>query len=324
MVGMTMTGSAADTKVQRLNAASLRKVIEPEQEFDFAAMRAGQVLPDCLLSVAGLDLDLTPEQRARLSREETAAMLSMGVVFESVLNAGFSWQVATAQNLRDERITYMLHEVGEETRHSRAFVRLVQQLEPQAANPLDNPFLAFFVRRVLSVLITSPALLATLILAGEEIPDLLQKLASEHPDTDPVLAAVNRYHRAEEARHLSFARLTVGELHTDAGPVERALIRWAAPALVTILFETFVHWNVYPTVGLPAWKTWRAANRTPQRRAIKLTAVRPILKALLDAGVFAPGRVPRPWRALCQVDAHGRPRPGSPSLESVGLAGTSA
>ena len=50
------------------------------------------------------------------------------------------------------------------------------------------------------------ALLLVMVLAGEEIPDHLQKLAAEHPDTDPFLAALNRYHRMEEARHLSFAR----------------------------------------------------------------------------------------------------------------------
>ena len=50
------------------------------------------------------------------------------------------------------------------------------------------------------------------MLAGEEIPDLMQKLASEHPETDPLLAEVNRYHRQEEARHLAFARMRLPEL----------------------------------------------------------------------------------------------------------------
>lgn len=314
------TTSPADQKVDRLNTASLRTVIEPEEAFDFAAIGAGQVLPDELLTVAGLDLDLTPAQKATLSREETAAMLATGVMFESVLNAGFSWQVATAKDIRDPRITYMLHEVGEETRHSRAFVRVIEQLRPTAKNPLQNPLFDRIERFMLTILIKSRAMLATMILAGEEIPDLLQKIASEHPDTDPTLAAVNKYHRMEEARHLAFARLTVGELYPQVGRVERFRVRHMAPLMIGGLFDMFVHPGVYATVGLPAWKTWRAANRTPQRRAVKLAAVRPILKALLDGGVFRPGRIPRGWRTLCQVDRQGTPLPGSPSLESVGLA----
>lgn len=310
----TTTASPADTKVDRLNTASLRKIIEPEETFDFAAISKGQILPDELLSVHGLDIDLTPEQKATLSREETAAMLSMGVSFESILNAGFSWQVATSKDFSDPRVMYMLHEVGEETRHSRAFVRVIQELQPQAKNPLAGPIPQFVERRFLPTLIKSPALLAVMILAGEEIPDLLQKIASEHPDTDPVLAQVNKYHRMEEARHLAFARLTVGELYPSASLKEKWLIRRIAPLLIDGLFDTFVHPGVYATVGLPTWKTWKAANRTPRRRAIKLTAVRPILKALMDGGVFKPGKVNKRWQHLCQVDRFGQPLPGSVTL----------
>jgi hypothetical protein len=257
---------------------------------------------------------LTPEQKATLSREETAAMLSMGVAFESILNAGFSWQVATSSDLTDPRVTYMLHEVGEETRHSRAFVRVVQELRPQAKNPLDKKVFQAFQRRFLPILIKSPALLAVMILAGEEIPDLLQKLASEHPDTDQTLAAVNKYHRMEEARHLAFARLTIGELYPKAGLREKWMIRRIAPLLIDGLFDTFVHPGVYATVGLPTWETWKAANKTPQRRAIKTTAVRPILKALIEGGVFKKGNVNKRWQSLCQVDRFGQPLPGSVAL----------
>jgi len=316
----TTAATTADTKVERLNTASLRKVIEPEETFDFSAMTKGQVIPDALLTTAGLDLDLTPEQKALLSREETAAMLSTGVMFESVLNAGFSWQVATSRDVTDPRITYMLHEVGEETRHSRAFVRVVQELAPTAKNPMNNPVFNRIEARMLPILIKSPALLATMILAGEEIPDLLQKIASEHPDTDPVLASINKYHRMEEARHLAFARLTVGELYPKAGRLERWRVRHMAPVMIGGLFDTFVHPGVYATVGLPTWKTWRAANATPQRRAVKLAAVRPILKALIEGGVFKKGRIPKGWRTLCQVDRQGQPLPGTPTLQSVGLA----
>jgi len=317
---MSEAAHAADVKVGRLNTASLRNPIEPEGHFDFGALGDGQVLPDELLTVAGLPVRLTAEQRARLSREEVASMLAAGVGFEAILSAGFSWQVATADDITDPRVTYMLHEVGEETRHSRAFVRVVEQLAPTADNPLRHPVLRRIERLVLPYLIRSPALLATMILAGEEIPDLLQKLASEHPGTDPVLAAVNRYHRLEEARHLAFARLTVGPLYAAAGRIERLAVRHAAPSIIEQLFRGVIHPGVYATVGLPTWRTWSEANRTPQRQAIKLAAVRPILRALADAGVVRAGRVPRAWRRLCQVDRRLRPLPSSPTLAAVGLA----
>jgi hypothetical protein len=328
MVDMTMLDdaptttapNAADTKVGRLNTASLRKVIEPEDTFDFGAMSRGQVIADELLSVAGLGLDLTPEQKARLSREETAAMLSAGVAFEAILMAGFAWQVATTTTLTDSRTMYMLHEIGEETRHSRAFVRVVQELGPTAKNPLAGKIPRYVQQKFLPILIKSPALLATMILAGEELPDLLQKIASEHPDTDRVLAEVNKYHRMEEARHLAFARLTVGELYKKAGRRERLRIRLLAPLMIGGLFDTFIHPGVYATVGLPTWKTWKAAKATDERRAIKYAAARPILKALVEGGVFAKGKIPKGWRTLCGVDQHNVPLPELPTLSSVALA----
>jgi hypothetical protein len=124
----------------------------------------------------------------------------------------------------------------------------------------------------------------------------------------------------EEARHLAFARLTVGELYKTAGRRERLRIKYLAPFLIGGLFDTFIHPGVYATVGLPSWKTGKEAKATPKRRAIKLAAARPILKALVDGNVFKKGRIPKRWQALCQVDRHGTPLPGSPTLETVGLA----
>src|SRR4051794_17729483 len=130
MTATPIEARPASEKVERLSNASTRKVLEPEELFDWGSMSKGQVLPDELLSVAGLHLDLTPEQRAKLSREEAASMLANGLRFEAILTAGFAWQIAGADDLGDPRVTYMLHEIGEESRHSRAFARLLGELKP--------------------------------------------------------------------------------------------------------------------------------------------------------------------------------------------------
>ena len=301
--------TAVDTRVNRLSDVSARQLREPEAEFDWGALGGGQILPDELLSVAGLGLSLTPEQKATLSREEVASMLASGIRFEAVLDAAFSLQLAYAgdDDLDDVRHVYMLHEVGEETRHQRAFLRLREQLAPKARNPFDTAIPRRVMRRIVKVLLRSPALFCVLLLAGEEIPDLFQKLASEHPDTDPVLRAVNKYHRAEEARHLSFARVVLPEQWAKAGFVERWRVRHAAPVIITALFETMVHPGVYATAGLPPFKTWRAAHRTRQRLQIRYDATRPILTTLCDNGIVRRTRIPAGWRRLCGVDRKGAP-----------------
>jgi P-aminobenzoate N-oxygenase AurF len=312
---MTTTAVAApDERVARLSTASVRKVLEPEELFDWSSLGSGQVVGDELLTTRGLDLELDPATKARLSREEVAAMLQMGIRFEAVLNSGFALQIAEAHDVADPRVTYMLHEIAEETRHQRAFIRLVEELRPTASNPFARGLIERIVQFNIRRFIRMPAFLMVLVLAGEEIPDLLQKLASEHPSTDPLLAAVNRYHRQEEARHLSFARTTLPELYANAGRLERLRIRYLAPLIIGGLFATFVHPGVYAAVGLPGLKTWRAVNRTPERVAVRHRATRNILKALLDAGVMRTGRVPRGWRRLCGVDREGEPIPGDAPL----------
>src|SRR5437879_4218887 len=127
----------ADVKIERLSAASLRRRIEPDIEVT-GELGAGAVLPPELLIVAGLGLGLSPDQLIKLAREEVASIVDAGLRFEAILMAGFSFQLALQRDYTDPRVVYALHEMGEETRHSRLFSRLLGQLQPTARNPLDN------------------------------------------------------------------------------------------------------------------------------------------------------------------------------------------
>ncbi len=295
-----------ETRIERLERAAAGKVIDPDRDLP-GSVGAGQVLPDELLTTAELPLTLTPEQRAKLSREEVASMLDMGARMESILNTGFSMMIAKAPSLTDPRVRFLLHEIGEETRHQRMFIRVLEQLGADNDNPLRGPVLRRLQEAFIPRVAKMPALFHVMVLAGEEIPDLLQKLASEHPGTDPFLATVNRYHRAEEARHISYAKTVFPELWAEAGPVERFFVRAVAPKVIRDMFHTFVHPGVYSAVGLPKWKTWRAVNRTPRRLQLRHEATRPILRTLLESGVFEGGLVTKGWQELCHVDERGNP-----------------
>lgn len=294
-----------DERIERLSAVSLKRVVEPDEAVP-GGPGDGQLLPTELLSIAGLDLDLTPEQLVKLSREEVASITAEGIRFESILTAGFSMEIVRKADLTDPRVTYILHELGEETRHSRLFVRLLTTLAPEARNPLNKPILNKIQSLVLPLLMSMPAFFCVLVLTGEEIPDLMQKLASEHADTDPFVRDVNKYHRQEEARHLAFARMILPELWRQASRFEKVMIRHVAPVMVGGMFEMLVHPGVYETVGLPGWETWRKANRSPQRVSLRHRALRPLLEALVEAGALKTGRIPSRWQKLCGVDAGGR------------------
>jgi hypothetical protein len=298
-----------DERIERLSSTSARRYVDPDVDVPGSPRppSEGPVLPPDLLSVHGLGLSLTDEQVCVLAREELASITEMGLRFEAVLMAGFCLSLSVASDLTDPRAVYALHEIGEETRHSRLFSRVLSELGATAVDPMGHTLLRRIQKFFQGEIIKRPALLDVLVLAGEEIPDLLQRRAAEHPDTDPFIKDVSRYHRQEEARHLAFARITVGEHWRSASWFERRLVRHVAPLVITDMFRMTVHPGVYATVGLPSWPTWRRVNRTPQRLALRHEACRGVLRALLDAGVFRAGRIPRGWRRLCGVDRAGQP-----------------
>lgn len=318
MTALWPTGTTAETdkhneRIERLNTASLRRVIEPDAEVT-GSLSLEQVLPDDLLSIRDLGLELTPAQKAVLAREELASITRFGILFEAVLMSGFAYHLALSRDVTDPRFVYALHEIGEETRHSRLFVRIVDQLKPQQRNPFESRLAVRVRSRLLPLLLRRPATLDAFVLAGEEIPDLFQKMAAEHPDTDPFVRDVSRYHRMEEARHLAFARTTVGEHYRVATWSDRFAVRWIVPLGIVGMFDLMVQPLVYRTVGLPALKTWLAVRRQPSRIALRQQCARSVLAALLDAGVMKKGRVNRAWQQVAGVDRWGAPAAAAPEV----------
>jgi P-aminobenzoate N-oxygenase AurF len=201
-------------------------------------------------------------------------------------------EIQRERDLTDPWVTYALHELGEETRHSRLFIRVLDQLEPTAINPFNHGLVGMVKRRVVALITRRPPLLYTMVLAGEEIPDLLQKRSLEHPDTDPFLANVNRYHRQEEARHLAFARIRLPEIWARAPRRHRFAVRRLAPSIIQAQYEGLLHPGIYHGAGLPGWRTWHRVHRSASVTALRHQATQPILGKLVKAGAFSPGRVP--------------------------------
>src|SRR5581483_10933518 len=244
-----------DRRIERLSHVSARRVIDPDVDV-VGEFGDGQIIPDELLMTYGSGIELTPEQKVVLSREQTAALLDGGVRLESALMAGFGLMLTTWRDVTDPRITYLLHEVGEETRHSRLFVRMVGQLQPKARNPFNRGIKRKVGALIYRLTASNPLLLFTMVLAGEEIPDLLQKRAVDHPDTDDYLRRVNRYHREEEARHLAFGRMVLPELWSRRPRHERWMVRRIAPHLTRLMVETqLTHPGIYEVAGLPMHRT---------------------------------------------------------------------
>jgi hypothetical protein len=307
----TLTAEAVARRVEKLNTASLTRIIDPDKDMPGGLGEGAVLAPELLLPTAGLDEGVLDEAAyARFSRLALGAITTSGLQFEAILMAGFGLHIVRAGDYTDPRITYLLHELGEETRHSRLFIRLLEQLGPLAHNPMDNWLVENVGKRVVLQVIQRPPVMFTMVLAGEEIPDLLQKLAVDHPGTDPFVREVNRYHRQEEARHLAFARMVLPELWQRASLADRFMVHNVAPVLIREMYENMIHAGVFEAVGLPGVPTWRAARNHPGRVTVRVEATRPVLATLIDAGAITRGKVPRAWQGLCGVDSGGEPREG--------------
>ena len=89
-----MAQATATRRVEKLNNASLARIIDPDKDLP-GALGDGAVLPaDLLLPTAGLDDGaLTPEQYVTFSRQALAAITRSGLMFEAILMAGFGLQI---------------------------------------------------------------------------------------------------------------------------------------------------------------------------------------------------------------------------------------
>ena len=117
------------------------------------------------------------------------------------------------------------------------------------------------------------------------------------------------YHRQEEARHLAFARTTVGEHYRQATWTDRFAVRRIVPIGIVGMFDMMVQPLVYRTIGLPAIRTWSRVRRQPHRIELRRQCARAVLDALIDAGAIKRGRIPRGWRKVAGVKRDGSPLP---------------
>jgi hypothetical protein len=259
----------------------------------------GQVLPDRLLSVAGTGVDATKEQRAALARLELGAVTEWQMRFEAVVQAGFARQVASAPDLASGRVTFLLHEIGEEAGHQRLFQRLVPSA-PDPAAPALEPIPAVF-DQVWPLAMRFPAVLYALVLAGEEILDRFQEDAADDPATDPFVREVYAFHRMEEANHVAFVQAVYAEAWVRASRVERAVVRQVVPRLIGRLFDAKVRPGDYEKAGLPSG-VWGRVRHSDAWTSSRATAARPVLDALVDVGALRRSALPRPWRQLCRLE----------------------
>ena len=202
----------------------------------------------------------------------------------------------------------LLHEIGEETRHQRLFLRMLEQMQPNAKNPFVNRVTRCLerLRHPADHLACRPCC-TCLVLGGEEIPDLFQKLASEHPDTDPFIK------RGEQVPPHGGSPAPVvrpGEAARGLGEgesIDRLAVRFVAPIIIKgCSTRSCTPASTRPWVCRP-WTPGSGSARATPVCVGRRKATRPVLDAVIEAGAFRKNRRPQ---GLAQA-GRGRVPPGA-------------
>ncbi len=183
-IATDQTTSSSDRVADRLLRSTAAKSYDPDVDIDWSAPLA----PDLAYalthrcSLYGTDLfeRLTAEQRIELGKHEVVSIASTGIFLESVLMRLLA-RVAYTGDPMSPRVQYALAELGEETRHTIMFAKMIERLGAPCYLP---PKPIRHLGRLLSAIATGPSLWGA-ILIGEEIIDRLQREILDDPSRRP-------------------------------------------------------------------------------------------------------------------------------------------
>ena len=254
-----------DQIADRLLRSTAARGYDPLVDIDWAAPLAegkAYLLPHrCSLYGTELYQQLSPDQRIELGKHEIVSVASAGIFLEGVLMRMLA-RLAYRGDPASRHIQYALTELGEETRHTVMFARMIERL----GTPCYLP--PAYIRRLGALLATTadgPALWGA-ILIGEEIVDRLQREQVNDESIQPLIRMVSRIHIIEEARHVSFARAelvkSVAKLPSSALPYHRMILARTALVVSRILISP----QVYACVGLDPRLARRTALANPYYR----------------------------------------------------------
>jgi len=242
------------TPLDALNAASVQHLMHPLAEIDWsepidADSEAWIYCPPELCSLHGHPVwdTLTEAQKRRLGLLEAVNTLGVGIWFENALSRGL---LRRAEDLApgSPEHEYLLHEVGEEARHSQMFGAFIARS--------GVPF--FRIPRMCRVLarmstwnaVHNPVMFFASVVAGEEGPDAFNRATLADGRLHPALRRISEIHIREEARHLAFARLWLRAELPKQSRAKLLAARMALPLALKVMLRPLVRWEIYAAVGL--------------------------------------------------------------------------
>jgi hypothetical protein len=285
----------AEKLAGRLLKSTARQSYDPDVDIDWTAPAVpGKfwMQPE-RMSLYGTKLwdQLDEEQRIELSKHEVASIASVGLWFEVLLMQVLLRDVYDADP-RSARTQWALTEVGDETRHSVMFGRMVATMGVPAYGPRGHARAAGRWGK--------PALRGaaaySAILIGEEPVDRWQRELMRDDRIQPLTRMMARIHVLEEARHVTFAREELVREAKNLGRTERLFQQWVTAQAALVTMRSLIHPDVYSAVGIDPHEGRVAALTNPNYRATIAWMGEKVMPFLEEQGMV--GRAQRKvWKA---------------------------
>ncbi len=285
-----MTTTDQERVADRLLRSTANVGYDPDIDVDWSApLEPGKryVLPH-RSSLYGTRLfdQLTPEQQIELGKHEIVSVASTGIFLESVLMRMLAKHAYWGE-VQSNHIQYALAELGEETRHTIMFAKMIERLGTPRYGP---PKVILRMGAALTAMAFGPSMWGA-ILIGEEIVDRLQREIVGDPSMQPLVRMISRIHIVEEARHVGFARAELLRSVMKMNKFARAYHRIALARTAFIVSRLMINPRVYAAVGLNPRVARRTALANPYYQETLRYGGEKLVAFLTEAGLIGrPGR----------------------------------
>ena len=282
-----MTTTDRERVADRLLRSTAAKAYDPDVDIDWSAPLASgkaYVLPHrCSLYGTRLYDQLSPEQRIELGKHEAVSVASTGIFLEAVLMRMLT-RVAYVGDPLSGHVQYALAELGEETRHTIMFAKMIDRLGTPCYLP---PSSIRWLGGALSAIAHGPSLWGA-ILIGEEVIDRLQREIVDDESIQPLIRMICRIHITEEARHVGFARAELAASVARMPGYELPYHRLTLARTALILSRIMINPQVYLSVGLDPRIARRVALANPYHRETLRYGGEKLVSFLDETGLIGP------------------------------------
>ncbi len=251
--------------------------------------------PDDPIALSEWYRDLSPEAQARVGLLRITSSLKTAWHFENILQQGLLHRALYLPEGTDE-FRYIHHEVIEESQHTLMFEELIRR---SGSTPRGMHFLlrhlAAWLMRILSR--HSPVVFFSMVLAGEEPLDLLQRRTLAIDDLHPLVRRIMEIHVAEEARHISYARAAIRDETARLSPLRRQTVAFFTPVALGIMVRLMAQPTHDLISGGVPKDVVRSVYRSEAGRQLLIDGVARIRGLLGELGLLTPG-ARRMWRLM--------------------------